>query len=87
MEESSGEAEDKLREMVRNLRQDPEHYRSLRQRFLAASSDEDRVKLLVDFATTESEFREMVPTELGREALATITTVTVTTVTWPETAY
>lgn len=60
----------------------------VRERFKRASDDE-RVDILLEFATSERDLARLVPTQPGggEVALAPITTVTVTTVTWPSTAH
>lgn len=80
--------------MISYLRENPEAYSRVREQFISADSDKERVDLLIDFATSDEQLRALIPEQLvrgpkgrGEELMATWTTVTVTTVTIPDTAY
>lgn len=65
---------------VTTLRNNPEKYRAVYDSFKSAQSDEERVKLLLDFATSERELAALYPATGGEVRQAAITTITVTTV-------
>lgn len=83
------EAQERLDVIVRRLRDNPEEFRDIRERFHTADTDEERINLLIDFATTDERLATLVPSGVrrGEQLAATVTTVTVTTVTIPDTAY
>lgn len=94
-EKGGGAAPDKedprerIDRMIHRLRDNPEEFQDIRRKFHTADSDEERVNLLIDFATSDERLTHLVPSGLqrGDELAATVTTVTVTTVTIPDTAY
>lgn len=75
------DTEQALLEILRALRENPEKYQSVRRELMEAGSDEERVRSLLDFATSERELAALIPARsVEEEALVTVTTVTVTTV-------
>jgi len=72
---------------VAALRKHPEQYKALRKALQEARSDEERAKQLIKYATSERELAALLPARGGQTALITITTVTVTTVLVPNSAY
>lgn len=86
---SDDDAQERLDAIVRRLRDDPDEFRDIRERFHSADTDEERVNVLIDFATTDDRLATLVPSGVrrGDQLAATVTTVTVTTVTIPDTAY
>lgn len=76
------ETERAILEILNAMRSDPEKYEAVRREILDAESDEDRVRALLNFATSERELAALIPRgQAGEpEALVTVTTVTVTTV-------
>lgn len=81
--------QERLDAMVRRLRENPAEFRDIRERFYTAETDEERINLLIDFAITDERLATLVPSGVrrGDQLAATVTTVTVTTVTIPDTAY
>ena len=77
-----------LLDVVRNLRENPEKYQRVQTALRQARTDEERVRQLLNFATSERELAALVPagTTGDPQALAW-TTVTVTTVLVPASAY
>ena len=77
-----------LLEVVRNLREHPEKYQRVQTALRQARSDEERVHQLLNFATNERELAALVPAGASSDPQAIIwTTVTVTTVLIPASAY
>lgn len=76
------DTEQALLEILRALRENPEKYQAVRRELMQAGSDEERVRSLLDFATSERELAALIPARSAEEseALVTVTTVTVTTV-------
>jgi hypothetical protein len=74
-------------DIVRSLREDPERYQSVRRALSQADTDEERVSTLLRFATSERELAALIPARPGGETELAWTTVTVTTVLIPDTAY
>jgi hypothetical protein len=73
---------------VKALRENPEKYRELKNSLTTAKSDQARVKQLLEYATTERELAALIPARLpGGETELAWTTVTVTTVFIPNSAY
>jgi hypothetical protein len=62
------------------MRKNPAKYKELRQSLRGAKSDEDRVKQLLTFATSDREIATLIPSGGIQTEAAAITTVTVTTV-------
>jgi hypothetical protein len=76
-----------LLDIVRSLREDPEKYKAVRRALNKAETDEERVSTLLNFATSERELAALIPARPGGETELMWTTVTVTTVLIPDTAY
>lgn len=73
---------------VKALRENPEKYRELKNSLTTAKSDQARVKQLLQFATADRELAALIPARLpGGETELAWTTVTVTTVFIPNSAY
>ncbi|MFF4010657.1 hypothetical protein [Streptomyces sp. NPDC001717] len=72
-----------IESVVNSFRDNPDVWREIREQVVNAKDDEERVKLLVDFATSEGALSRLAPkTDVGPVAATpTVTTVTVTTVT------
>ena len=77
---SSQSTERILLEAVETMRKNPEKYRDLHKQLKGARTDEDRVKRLLNFATSERDIAKLMPSGSQTETAAAITTVTVTTV-------
>lgn len=77
----------RLNTLVKEFRSNPAAYTEIREHFLRAETDAERAAVLVDFATSGKGFGQMVPSGGTNVAAATVTTVTITTVTWPSSAY
>ena len=76
-------AKNDVEAVVRRFRENPSEWRELRERLANVDSDDQRVELLVEFATSERELAR-ITTPKSAELVAatpTVTTVTVTTVT------
>lgn len=71
--------EQSLLQAVTIMRRDPEKYRQVRSALAGAGSDQERVRQLLSFATSERDLAALMPTGTA-EPQAAITTVTVTTV-------
>lgn len=89
---SKARAQADIEQAIRSFREDPERWREIRSRFEATKTDDEKVALLLDFATSEGELARMVPVSRLRPGaepveLATVTTITITTVLVPDTAY
>jgi len=71
-----------LMDVLQALRSDPEKYQSVRTALTQAESDEDKVRTLLNFATSERELASLIPARVVGEEdqLMSVTTVTVTTV-------
>jgi hypothetical protein len=67
-------------EAINALRQNPKKYEAVRKALKAAKSDEERVKQLMHFATSERELAALLPARLAGAQAAAWTTITVTTV-------
>lgn len=80
---------ERINQMIKRLRENPKEFQDIRRKFHTARTDEERVDLLIDFATTDERLARLTPSGLreGDQMAATVTTVTVTTVTIPDTAY
>jgi hypothetical protein len=74
-------------EVLQALREDPDRYRGLRRALTEAESDEERVRTLLRFATSEEELAALIPARVGEPEALAWTTVTVTTVFIPDSAY
>ena len=74
-------------DIVRSLRENPEKYQSVRRALNEAGTDEERVSTLLKFATSERDLAALIPARPGGETELAWTTVTVTTVLIPDTAY
>jgi hypothetical protein len=79
--------EEMMLDIVRALRENPDKYQSVRRALNDAGSDEERVSTLLRFATSEQELAALMPQRPGGETELWWTTVTVTTVLIPDTAY
>jgi len=69
-----------LQEVIQTLREHPEKYKAVRAGLQKARSEEERVKQLISFATSERELASLLPARLQGAQAAAWTTVTVTTV-------
>jgi hypothetical protein len=71
-----------LMDVLQALRSDPEKYQSVREALTQADSDEDKVRTLLNFATSERELASLIPARVvgEQDQLMSVTTVTVTTV-------
>jgi len=70
-----------LLDSMKALRENPEQYQELRKNLAGAKNDQDRVKQLLRYATSERELAALIPAgKSGQELMAATTTVTVTTV-------
>ncbi|MCR4344548.1 MAG: hypothetical protein NUV44_07255 [Candidatus Scalindua sp.] len=78
-----------LDQIIKQLRKNPKVFTALSKKFKTAKTDEKRMKILFDFAIDSKGLRRILPKDMqpGGQAFATVTTVTVTTVTIPDTAY
>lgn len=74
------ETETALLEVLRAMREDPDKYTAVRRSIAAASSDEERVRAVLNFAETENDLAALMPSRGTEVGLVTATTVTVTTV-------
>ena len=74
-------------DFVQYLRKHPEQYTALRDRLTAAKTEDERVQILLDFATSDHELAKLSPTSGGPETQLMWTTVTVTTIFVPSSAY
>lgn len=77
-----------LLDAVKALRAHPEKYREVHRALREAKSDEERVRQLLNYATTDQQLTSLLPvgTDTGQEELVW-TTVTVTTIFIPASAY
>jgi len=76
-----GGAEQILTEAIANLRKNPERYKALHTALQSATTDKERVKELMHFATNESDLAALIPARArGSQGFIWTTTVTVTTV-------
>jgi hypothetical protein len=78
--QSLGGAEQILTEAIANLRKNPERYKALQTALQSATTDQERVKELMHFATNESELAALIPARARGTQGFIWTTVTVTTV-------
>ena len=69
-----------LQEVITSLRKNPRKFQAVRRALKEADSDEQRVKQLIRFATSERELAALLPARLAGAQAAAWTTVTVTTV-------
>jgi hypothetical protein len=69
-----------LQEVITSLRKNPRKFQAVRRALKKADSDEERVKQLIRFATSERELAALLPARLAGAQAAAWTTVTVTTV-------
>jgi hypothetical protein len=76
---STKKTEDFVLQAVQTLRENPKKYAAVRKALKEAKTDRARVKSLLKFATSERELAALVPRG-STAALATVTTVTVTTI-------
>ncbi|HEX6372893.1 MAG TPA: hypothetical protein VF006_28480 [Longimicrobium sp.] len=76
-----------LLESIQALRENPEKYARLREALQAARTDEERVKQLLHFATSKGELAALMPARAGGADALAWTTVTVTTILIPNSAY
>lgn len=82
------ETEAAMLEVIRALREHPEKYEAVQKALSDAQSDEERVSTLLEFATSEQELAALMPSRVGgEETQLAWTTVTVTTVFIPSSAY
>lgn len=81
MAEASPNTEKIILDAVTAMRQNPERYREVHTALRRAGSDQERVRYLLNFATSDRQLTSLMPTGTGSdETAAAITTVTVTTV-------
>jgi len=85
--EISGKTEQAMLDVIKNLRANPEKYRAVRKSIREAKTDEEKVQNLLRYATSDRELVALVPTGTGGTEELAWTTVTVTTVFIPESAY
>ena len=79
-----------LLDAVEALRAHPEKYREVHRAIREARSDEERVRQLLNFATSDQEIAALLPASAaarGEPRALAWTTVTVTTIFIPDTAY
>ena len=69
-----------LQEVITSLRKNPKKFQAVRKALKKADSDEERVKQLIRFATSERQLAALLPARLAGAQAAAWTTVTVTTV-------
>lgn len=70
-----------LMEAVATMRRNPEKYQELHRALRGAKTDEERVRQLMNFSTSERDLATLMPSGTSEaETAAAITTVTVTTV-------
>ena len=82
------ESEQAILQVLEALRKDPKKYQGIRDALAKADSDEQRVRTLIDFATTEQELVSLIPSrKQGEPEQLAWTTVTVTTVFIADSAY
>ena len=73
--------EQALAQVLSAMRENPERYQSVRRELSTAGSDEERVRALLNFATSERELAALIPVgTVGENQELFFTTVTVTTV-------
>jgi hypothetical protein len=72
--------EDFVMKAVEVLRENPKKYAAVRKSLSKAKTDRARAKSLLKFATSDRELAALVPSGSGTTQLATVTTVTVTTI-------
>lgn len=79
---AGGRTEDMLLEAIQALRDNPKKYRSLQKALKTSKSDKDRVKQLIQYATSDRELAALLPAKVakGGEQQLMFTTVTVTTI-------
>lgn len=87
MKEKGQNTEQILLDVVRTMRQHPEKYQGMRRSLREANSDEERVRQLLNYATSDRELASLVPVGTGETEQLAWTTVTVTTVFIPDSAY
>lgn len=68
-----------MAEVIHELRDNPERYRTLKEALDNANNDDDRAQILVDFATSEDElFRKIPDYDPAAPKAGTIGTITTT---------
>lgn len=68
--------------VVQHFKEDPSAWKELKERLQRATNDDERARLLIDFAVSEDALRRLPGDPSGPVAATpTVTTVTVTTVT------
>lgn len=73
---------------IKALRSHPEKYKNVKKALREARTDEERVKQLLHYATSDRELAALMPAQAAETTEPAIwTTVTVTTVLIPDTAY
>lgn len=70
-----------IENVIKHFKDDPTAWKQLADKLNRASSDDERARLLIDFAVSEDALRRMLPGDDTVAATPTVTTVTVTTVT------
>lgn len=82
------QTEQMILDTIQALRENPERYRALQEALSQADSDEEKVRQLVRVATTDRELAALIPRRGGAEQTELAwTTVTVTTIFIPSSAY
>lgn len=81
--------EELILEAVAALKANPKKYRALRTAIAKAKTDEAKVKQLMKYATSDRQLAALIPARIGRGPvlMSAWTTVTVTTVFIPDSAY
>ena len=79
-ETSGPQLQEIMLEAVTALRSNPKKYRAVRKALKKAKTDDERVKQLLHFATSERELAALIPARAAGVQAAAWTTVTVTTV-------
>ena len=78
----SARAQADVEVVVRRFKEDPSIWRELSEKLQRAENDDERARMLIDFAVSEDALRRMMPDSPDVVAgTPTVTTVTVTTVT------
>lgn len=72
--------EEVMVDVIKVLRENPDKWQRLQKSLKKCKRDEDRARLLIDFATDERELAALMPLTAGGTEAAAWTTVTVTTV-------
>ena len=88
MQATTAQTEKILLDGIKALRSHPEKYRAVQRALKEAKTDEDRVRQLLHFATSDRELAALMPAQATDVTEPAIwTTVTVTTVFIAESAY